>query len=88
LRPTAKIIELLNSVEKKDKVLISTSAIGIYGNRGDDILTEDSAASDDFLANLCRDWEAEALSAPNNIRVVIPRISVLLDKNSGALAKS
>jgi len=67
---------------------VSASAIGIYGNRGDELLTEESKAGTDFLADLARDWEAEALKAEAlGIRVVLARFGIILSREGGALAK-
>ncbi len=68
--------------------LISTSAVGFYGNRGDDLLTESDPPGDSFLARVCRDWEAEAFRAEKNgARVVTTRFGVVLAGDGGALAK-
>jgi uncharacterized protein (TIGR01777 family) len=68
--------------------LVSASAIGIYGNRGDELLTEESKAGSNFLAELTREWEAEALKAEAlGIRVVLARFGVILAREGGALAK-
>lgn len=67
------------------RVLVSASAIGYYGDRGDEELTEDSAPGGDFLAGVCRDWEAEALKS--GIRTTCVRIGVVLGPGGGALAK-
>lgn len=67
---------------------VSASAIGYYGDRGEEPLTEDSAPGDDFLAHVCRAWEAEALeAAAAGIRTVMPRIGVVLHPEGGALAQ-
>jgi uncharacterized protein (TIGR01777 family) len=71
-------------------VLVSASAIGIYGDRGEEVLTESSApaAGDDFLASVTRDWEHAADPArAAGIRVVHPRFGVVLSPAGGALAK-
>jgi ligand-binding SRPBCC domain-containing protein len=69
-------------------VLISASAVGYYGDRGDEVIEDEADAGADFLANLCHDWEAEALRArSSNVRVFIPRIGVVLGAGGGALAK-
>lgn len=74
--------------ENKHITLVSTSAIGYYGDRGDDILAEDEPDGEDFLAGVSRDWEAEALKATEKgARVVIARFGVVLGKNGGAMAK-
>lgn len=68
-------------------VLVSASAVGVYGDRGDEVLEEGSAPGRGFLADVCRDWEAEALAAePLGVRVVLPRIGVVLGREGGALA--
>lgn len=68
--------------------LISTSAAGYYGTRGDDVLDESAGPGDDFLARVCMDWETEALAArKKGARVVCARFGVVLGKNDGALAK-
>ncbi|MFL5352874.1 TIGR01777 family oxidoreductase [Archangium sp.] len=67
---------------------VSASAIGYYGDRGEQPLTEHSAPGDDFLAHVCRAWEAEALeAAAAGIRTVLPRIGVVLHPEGGALAQ-
>jgi uncharacterized protein len=70
-----------------DTIFFSTSAPGYYGDRGEDVLTEDEPPGDDFLASVCRDWEGEALKAQTDrIRVVITRFGIVFDRNGGALA--
>jgi uncharacterized protein (TIGR01777 family) len=69
------------------KTLVSASAVGYYGSRGDEILTESSQPGDDFLAKLAIEWEREALRAKEfGVRVVILRIGIVLGPG-GALAK-
>ncbi|MBC8393366.1 MAG: TIGR01777 family protein [Deltaproteobacteria bacterium] len=66
--------------------LCSTSAAGYYGNRGDEVLTEDESNGDDFLAEISRAWEAEAFRAvEKGARVVISRFGIVLGKTGGAL---
>lgn len=68
------------------KVLISASAIGYYGAHGDEYLTEDTAPASDFLADVCKQWEAEALRAKEfGVRVVLVRIGGVLESDGGAL---
>jgi uncharacterized protein (TIGR01777 family) len=67
------------------RVLVCASAIGFYGDRGDEELTEESAPGGDFLAGVCREWEAEALKSP--VRTVCLRIGIVLGPGGGALAK-
>jgi uncharacterized protein len=69
-------------------VLVSASAIGYYGSRGDEILAEKSPAGPDFLAQVALGWEREARAAETSgVRVVTPRIGVVLGRGGGALAK-
>lgn len=70
------------------KVFFSASAIGYYGNRGDEILTEDSHPGSDFLSKVCQDWESEALrGVSHGWRVVCVRTGVVLSPRGGALKK-
>lgn len=80
---------LVNALPQgREIVLISTSAAGYYGDRGDDRLPETEPPGDDFLARVCRDWEKEArLAEKKGARVVIARFGVVLGKNGGALAQ-
>jgi uncharacterized protein (TIGR01777 family) len=72
----------------KPVVLVSASGVGYYGNRGDDVLTEDTPAGDDFLARLSVDWEREALAASaKGARVVLARLGVVLGKGGGAMSR-
>src|ERR1044072_2484505 len=80
--------ETLASLSRPPLVFISASAIGIYGNRGDELLTEQSLPGKDFLANVCIDWEAATISATEKgIRTIHARFGVILDAREGALAK-
>jgi uncharacterized protein len=68
-------------------VLVSTSAVGYYGDGGEAVLTETSAVGNDFLGRLARDWEAEAMQAAGKgARVVIARFGIVLGRGGGALA--
>src|SRR5689334_22652220 len=69
----------------KPRALVCASAIGYYGDRGDEELTEDSAPGDDFLAGVCKAWEAEASKA--DVRTVSIRIGIVLGPDGGALGK-
>jgi len=85
---TRALVEALAKMNARPSVLVSASAIGIYGDRGDELLTEESPAGADFLAGLARDWEAAALKAEAlGIRVVLARFGVILAREGGALAK-
>jgi uncharacterized protein (TIGR01777 family) len=82
---------LLHAVEKakeRPSVLVSASAVGYYGPRGDEELTEESAPGDDFLARTCRSWEEAALRFEGlGMRVATPRFGLVLGEEGGALAK-
>ena len=85
---TRNLIEGLRQAEAYPHILISSSAIGYYGARGEEPLDEDAAAGRDFLAKLCVEWEAEAAKASAlGVRVVQVRTGVVLDRGGGALAK-
>jgi len=66
-------------------ILINGSAVGIYGDRGDEALTEASPLGSDFLASVCRDWEAEAMKGADRTRVVSVRTGFVMSKDGGAL---
>ena len=88
IKGTKLISDTISQLEQKPKVFISASAIGYYGNRGNEILTEDSVPGDDFLARVCRDWETACLPVSDNgIRSVQLRFGVILNPSGGALAK-
>jgi uncharacterized protein (TIGR01777 family) len=74
--------------ENQKPILISASAIGYYGDRADESLTEISDPGDDYLANLSLDWEKEAQKAADKgTRVALMRFSIVLGRQGGALAK-
>ncbi|XXF79592.1 TIGR01777 family oxidoreductase [Myxococcaceae bacterium GXIMD 01537] len=88
VQSTRVLCEALARLERRPRVLVSASAIGFYGDRGDELLTEASAPGDDFLASVCREWEAATRPAEDaGIRVVRLRFGVVLDAREGALAK-
>ncbi len=88
LDTTRALVAALAKMNARPSVLVCASAIGIYGNRGDELLTEDSAIGSDFLAGLAKDWEAEAAKAEAlGIRVVLARFGIILARHGGALAK-
>jgi uncharacterized protein len=80
------LAQALAQAARKPRVLISASAIGYYGNRGDEMLTENSRPGSNFLATVCRDWEVETKPvAEAGIRTVQLRIGVMLSMAGGAL---
>jgi uncharacterized protein (TIGR01777 family) len=88
LRGTRLISETLAKLTIKPRAFICASAIGYYGSRGDEQLTESAAPGDDFLAHVCRDWEEACQAARDaGIRVVNARIGVVLSADGGALKK-
>jgi len=85
---TAALVKALAKMAARPRVLISASAIGYYGDRGDEVLTEQSAPGSGFLSGIAKDWEAEARKAEVlGIRVVLARFGVVLAKQGGALPK-
>jgi uncharacterized protein (TIGR01777 family) len=85
---TRLLAEAMAGLDPQPQVLVSGSAIGFYGDRGDEVLTEASAAGDDFLARLCVEWEAATVPAEvAGIRVAHLRTGIVLAPGGGALAK-
>lgn len=88
VRGTEVLATALARLERPPAVLVSGSAIGIYGDRGDEELTEASPPGDGFLAGVCRDWEAATEpAAAAGIRVVLARTGVVLCTHGGALRR-
>ena len=87
-RGTALLAGALARLDAPPSVLVSASAIGYYGDRGDERLDESSSGGSDFLAVVCRDWEAAAGPARDaGIRVTHPRTGVVLSRSGGALGE-
>ncbi|HEX8245625.1 MAG TPA: TIGR01777 family oxidoreductase [Longimicrobium sp.] len=85
---TRLLAQTLAGLAAKPKVLVNASAVGIYGDRGDERVDEMSAPGGGFLAEVVRDWEAAAEPASQaGIRVVLPRFGVVLSAKGGALAR-
>jgi len=85
---TANLLAGVEALTQRPRVLVSASAVGFYGDRGDELLAEDSAAGEDFLAGVCSAWEEAALAAGAlGLRVCVLRTGVVLDRRGGALAK-
>ncbi len=85
---TRHLVRELGKLQSPPKVFVSASAVGYYGNRGDEALTEQSEPGEDFLSRLSLEWEREAGEAAKfGARVVRLRIGVVLAAKGGALAK-
>jgi uncharacterized protein len=85
---TRDLVAAIARAQKRPSALVSTSAVGYYGDRGDEPLDEASAPAGDFLAKLCAAWEEAALGAEKlGVRVVIVRIGIVLGEGGGALAQ-
>jgi len=88
VKGTSLLSKALAQLSKPPSVFLSASAIGYYGDRKDELLTETSAPGNDFLASVCVEWEKAASPAiAKGIRVVFTRFGVILDKKGGALSK-
>jgi len=88
VRGTGLLTRALVKLDRKPRVLVSASAVGIYGTRGDEVVDERSAPGQGFLAEVCSQWEAATRPATDaGIRVVNVRIGVVLSGTGGALAK-
>jgi len=88
VKGTTLLSEALARSSKPPETFISASAIGYYGNRGDELLNERSTAGDDFLAEVCTAWETATVEAEaSGIRTVHARFGIILDQNGGALSK-
>ena len=82
------LMRSIAAITTKPKVVVSASAIGFYGERGDETLTEDSKVGSGFLAEVCQDWENAVLqNAPVGVRIAAIRIGIVLGNGGGALAK-
>lgn len=85
---TRNLVTGLLQLHNRPSVLVSASAVGYYGSRGDELLTEECAPGRDFLAELARDWEKEAARAADfGIRTVMLRFGVILARHGGALQR-
>lgn len=85
---TRNLVHALLEAKDRPRLLISASAIGYYGDRGDELLNELSTSGSGFLADVCREWEAAAQPAVNaGIRTALVRTGVVLSRDGGALKK-
>jgi uncharacterized protein (TIGR01777 family) len=88
VKGTKLLGDALANLTAPPRTFICASAIGYYGNRGDELLTEESARGDGFLSDVCAEWEqATSLAAEKGIRVVNSRFGIILDQEGGALKK-
>jgi uncharacterized protein (TIGR01777 family) len=85
VRSTANVAEVIRA--GGPAVLVSGSAVGLYGSRGDEELDESSPPGEGFLADVCREWEAAAAPASARARVVLLRTGIVLSPHGGALPK-
>jgi uncharacterized protein len=83
---TRSVVNAISKLQDRPRVLVCASAVGFYGERGDEELTESSAAGDEFLSHVAKEWESEARRAEDaGIRTVLLRSGIVLSKNGGAL---
>jgi uncharacterized protein (TIGR01777 family) len=82
---TRQLVDGMNEADDPPKTFISASAVGFYGDTGGDLTDEHAGQGNDFLAEVCSDWEAEARKVPESVRLVIPRLGIALEKGGGAL---
>ena len=87
LRATRSLAAAIRQSGNAPRMLASGSAVGVYGDREDETLTETSSPGNDFLARLAQDWEAAANEAATITRVALIRTGIVLDRREGALAK-
>jgi hypothetical protein len=85
IRATRSLVAAMQSARRPPTVFVSGSAVGYYGPRDAEPVTEETPPADDFLASVCRDWEAEAMRAALATRVVLLRTGLVLEKDGGAL---
>jgi len=85
IQGTRNLVSALAKLRHKPEVLVMASAVGYYGDRGEELLTEDSAPGKNFLSHVCVDWEAEGVKAREfGVRVVPVRFATVLGKDGGA----
>lgn len=88
VKGTRLLCEALAGLARPPKTLVCASAVGYYGDRGEEVLTEESPPGAGFLPGICREWEAaSAAAAGKGIRVVALRIGMVLSPKGGALAR-
>jgi len=82
---TKTLVRAIHAARRPPAAFLSGSAVGVYGARHDELVTEQSPSGSDFLAAVCRDWEREALEAAGRTRVVLLRTGLVLARDAGAL---
>ena len=88
IQTTSRLVEWMQRAKRPPGVLVSASAVGYYGEQGEREITEDTPPTPGFTHDLCAAWEREAArAAALGVRLCIPRIGVVLDRDGGALAK-
>ncbi|KAG6711798.1 hypothetical protein I3842_05G072000 [Carya illinoinensis] len=89
IRVTSKVVDLINDAPDavRPTVLVSATAVGYYGSSETQVFDERSPSGNDYLAEVCREWEAKALRVNKDVRLALIRIGVVLGKDGGALAK-
>jgi len=87
LTATQSLTSAIRDLPRPPRVFVSGSAVGYYGDRGDETLTEASAPGSDFLAGVCKEWEAAAAQSSAVTRVALIRTGIVLDRAGGALPK-
>lgn len=86
LRPTELLVKTIGRLEPPPRVFVNASAVGYYGDRGDEVLDESAGPGEGFLADLTRDWEATAAAAAGHTRVVLLRLGMVVGRG-GALGR-
>ena len=84
---TRALADALREAARPAAMFLSGSAIGLYGNRGDEIVTEQTPPGSDFLARVCIEWEREACAVADVTRVVLIRTGIVLSREGGALPR-
>jgi uncharacterized protein (TIGR01777 family) len=88
IETTSSLVTAIAKAKHKPTFLINASAVGYYGPRGDEIISEEAEPGEDFLSSVCRDWEEEAKKAQAlGLRVMLLRTGIVLGQGGGALAK-
>jgi len=88
IKGTALLASAISTLKNKPQVFVCASAIGFYGERGPEVLTENSTAGNNFLAKVCADWETQAKNVEQSgVRVVSLRFGIVLSTRGGALQK-